>query len=334
LFIDDFESAPQIIQEVLLRVMAVPEGERAPYRPVGAIRDEETNVWLMFATNKPLKDFVGKGMRVDVLYRFGTRVISILPLEQRPADLPAIAHAAWSSIWDGIPGDERREPLRSDALRSLVAKEVDWDGNVRILVSILKLVVAGMRDLSLNGFSQADIIDLITSRGRTYLEMVVAQQERKLVVPAGIEEQICEADFGHPRFLGPSVKGDPDEQRLTASEAAAKAALTPDGWKSFSEIVGSAPPTKSPRVIRVSVRLARIVWYLSQRLVISVDDAARITRYQGETSVSGDRADANKNETTARKDLEHLARDPMALIRVVKDSSKAYRYEKITKNFL
>jgi hypothetical protein len=68
--------------------------------------------------------------------------------------------------------------------------------------------------------------------------------------------------------------------------------------------------------------------------VISVDDAARITRYQGETSVSGDRADANKNETTARKDLEHLARDPMALIRVVKDSSKAYRYEKITKNFL
>jgi DNA-binding NtrC family response regulator len=333
MFIDDFESAPPYIQETLLRIMAVAEGEEAAYRPVGADGDEHTNVWPIFATNKNLQDFMKEGLRADFLYRFGARIISILPLSERPADLPAIAHGVWKSIWDKTPDDARREPLRSDALRCLFAKDVDWGGNVRSLASLLKLVVAGMRDPALNGYSQTEIVEMITARGRTYFDMVIGQQERKLMaVSRRLEDEIREADNDHPRRMGPSAKNDPDEAKLTRSEEAAKAALTTSGWTSFCEIVRSAPPTKSRKVVRVSVRLARIIWYLSERKTISVEDAAEITGIAG-GSEEEEQVEKKKNQTTARKDLEYMSHGQKPINRMVRDSSKAHHYELVSSHW-
>jgi DNA-binding NtrC family response regulator len=183
MFIDDFESAAACVQETLLRVMSVPEREAAPFRPVGGLRDRFTKVWPIFATNRDVESF----LRSDFLYRFGARVIWLLPLCDRPADLPAIAQAVWARIWDNFSDnlpDERQEPLRSAAVKHLYGKHMSWEGNVRSLSALLKLVAAEMREPAMNGWSQTRIIDEITSRGPKYLDWVSAYARRSAQNPA------------------------------------------------------------------------------------------------------------------------------------------------------
>ena len=169
MFIDDFEPAPVNIQETLLRVMSVPEGESAPYRSVGGRDEMKTNVWPLFASNRDVRTFV----RADFLYRFGARIIWLLPISERPADFAAIAHEVWSRIWVKKPDDERREPLRTTAVKHLYGKELNWDGNVRVLTALLKLMAAEMCEPSMNNWSQTDLIDEITARGPDILDWVV-----------------------------------------------------------------------------------------------------------------------------------------------------------------
>jgi DNA-binding NtrC family response regulator len=191
IFFDDFESAPIYIQETLLRIMSVPEGAEAPFRPVGAAREEFTNAWLLFATNKNLREFFSeKGLRTDFLYRFGARIIGVSALHQRPADIPAIAHALWESIWRDLPPDDRRrEPLRSEAVRALVAKGIQWEGNVRTLAALLKLAASRMRDSTWNGVSQARLIESITDRGPTYMDWIGPVVSGAFRGPSKMDEQ-------------------------------------------------------------------------------------------------------------------------------------------------
>ena len=183
MFIDDFESCPDNVQETLLRVMSVPEGEPAPFRPVGGLKDIETNVWPIFATNRDVTSFV----RPDFLYRFGARIIWLLPLADRPADFAPIAHAIWAGIWVKRPGDSRREPLRSAAVKHLYGKELNWEGNVRSLAALLKLVAAEMCEPSMNGWSQTEIIDEITARGPRILDWVAGYGARSTGASGGDE---------------------------------------------------------------------------------------------------------------------------------------------------
>ena len=211
IFFDDFESAPVYIQETLLRIMSVPEGAEAPYRPVGALRDEYTDAWLFFATNKNLREFFSeKGLRMDFLYRFGARIIGVSALRERPADIPAIAHAVWESIWQDLPPDDRRrEPLRSQAVRALVAKGAQWEGNVRTLAALLKLVASRMRDSTWNGVSQARLVESITDRGPTYMDWIGPVVSGVFRGPSKSEEQ-------HRETRRASRITETDEARLKA----------------------------------------------------------------------------------------------------------------------
>jgi hypothetical protein len=185
MFIDDFESAAACVQETLLRVMSVPEGSPAPFRPVGGQSDLITNVWPIFATNRDVKSFA----RPDFLYRFGARIVWLRPLDERPADFPAIAQAVWTAIWERHPTNKDGkpegpwEPLRSGAVKHLFAADLNWDGNVRALAALLRLVAADMRNPSMNGWSQERIINQIISRGRGYWDWVNDYGRRLSVGP-------------------------------------------------------------------------------------------------------------------------------------------------------
>jgi hypothetical protein len=86
LFIDDFESAPRNLQETRLRIMSTRRGHAAAYRKVGGNRNEETNAWLIFATNSAVDKLLhDERLREDFLYRFEDRVVMIPPLKERPA---------------------------------------------------------------------------------------------------------------------------------------------------------------------------------------------------------------------------------------------------------
>lgn len=332
LFVDDFESAPRYIQETLLRIM---EDEKGEYYPVGSARPKFTNAWLLFATNRNLDEFLrAKKLRRDFFYRFGTRIISIPPLLDRPADVPAIAQALWDKLWRSVEGaapqpdprargagreqEQRREPLRSCLLRRLVAGDVDWGGNTRTLRTALDLVVSMMRDPEYNGFSQADLVGVLLARGRSPIEWLhVLEPKATAPVAARLEKQIREADRGHPRELGPSVLvEDPLEDNLTPSEARAKACLTSAGWDRFRRLCKAAPPTQGNGV-RVSVRLARLVWYVSLSPSITWKVAKRVT---------------GASQNTDLRDLKLLADGPTPLLKPVPDSKPA-AYERVSEMF-
>lgn len=107
------------------------------------------------------------------------------------------------------------------------------------------------------------LFDIITSRGPSYLDWVGVMATNYPATAATPEQQIRDADNSHPgRFCLPG-NHEPNEDNLTPSERAARDALTIEGWKVFRTIVAKQKPNNNPKRIRLSVRLARIVWFAS-----------------------------------------------------------------------
>jgi DNA-binding NtrC family response regulator len=294
------------------------EDEKGKHFAVGGRDAKYTNAWLLFATNRNLEDFLNsKDLRSDFLYRFGTRIVSIPPLKARPADIPAISQTIWSRLWRDASAEP--PPLRSDALRRLLSGDVDWGGNTRTLRTALDLVVSMMRDPAYNGVSQADLVSVLLTRGPSPIEWLGQLGPKAPVVGKRLEEEILHADGRHPRVKGPSRKeGDPLEEALTRSESQARTRLTPEGWRRFRQLCRSARQSPDGTPVRVSVRLARIVWYAALSPLINWKIAHEIT---------------TAAEATVNSDLKHLAGGETPLLRSVPDT-KPPAYERIPEMFV
>jgi DNA-binding NtrC family response regulator len=179
LLIDDFDTAPRVLQEQLLRLTSVKKGESAPYRRVGGSKDRLTKVWLLFATNLDIeKMLAGYQLRPDFLYRFEDRVISIPPLRDRPADLSAIARHLWSQILkeSDAPSEARHQDrgvLPWKSLREMCSHELQFDGNVRELNAFLRLVVSMTRMPRNRKYSTEELIEKVLATGSTFKEWFV-----------------------------------------------------------------------------------------------------------------------------------------------------------------
>jgi DNA-binding NtrC family response regulator len=171
LFIDDFDTAPILVQEQLLRITSTPKGQKAKYRRVGALEDRETNVWLLFATNSNIETMLEeKTLRVDFLFRFEDRVLMTRPLRERPADLPAISHRLWSQLLDasGLSLEDRPLPWR--VLHDLQARsqKLRWEGNVRELAALLSLAVSMARMPRHRKHSTSVLVEQVLARGDNF----------------------------------------------------------------------------------------------------------------------------------------------------------------------
>jgi hypothetical protein len=75
------------------------------------------------------------------------------------------------------------------------------------------------------------------------------------------------------------------------SETRAKSVLrNPEGWDLFRKLLSNAPNTKSSRVVRVGIRLARIVVYVAENGSISKEEVAQLTDARSENTAIGDLA--------------------------------------------
>lgn len=297
LFLDDFETAPLNVQETLLRIMSTKYGKPAIYRQVGGVKDDETLVWLLFATNTKLHGLSdGKKIREDFLYRFEDRVVTIPPLKDRPADFPAIARAVWDYLWEDGGGEV--DVLRSSHLREIYKRRLNWEGNVRTLRALLALVVSMRRNPAHNHTSPGSAIETILSRGPTYLHWAGVLGTEYFITGHSIVEEIRKADEGF-RYRGRGPTGGLDEEHLLPSERRAREVLTREGWEVFKKLVGRPPAAKNGRVVRVSVRLARIVWYVSQNVSINWRIARDLTEVRSEETAVRDIA------ALAHYDLKH-----------------------------
>jgi DNA-binding NtrC family response regulator len=129
LFLDEVGELPPAAQVKLLR--AIQEGE---VEPVGARKPVKVDVRIVSATNRDLIADVKAGrFREDLFYRLHVFPITVPPLRQRPADIPALARHFLARF--AAEEGKRIALITPDALSLLSA--FHWPGNIRQLENTL-----------------------------------------------------------------------------------------------------------------------------------------------------------------------------------------------------
>ncbi len=123
IFLDEIGDLSPLIQLKLLRVIQERTVER-----VGDNRPIPVDMRIVTATNRDLRDLVGRGLfREDLYYRLKVLPIATVPLRDRKADIPLLAdhfvHLLAERTGKRITG------VADDALRLMM--EYCWPGNVR-----------------------------------------------------------------------------------------------------------------------------------------------------------------------------------------------------------
>lgn len=264
LLLDDFDAAPKDVQGALLTLMATKKGAPATYLPLGAEKEDTTEVWLIVGTNRNIENLVAnEEMRADFVFRFEHRVLHIPPLRERPADIPAITYKIWAELWD-----ERSKPpvLSSTFVRKLTGLDLEWSGNVRALRALLSLVASRFRQT--RGVLP-DILEEIVGRGPDVVHWVGAVVPRTTALRMNTQphfthsrvREILQLDLDHD--CGPRKALWPS----TGSERLAKSILEnltrpTNAVDRFRRIVNNAPAKWHP--VHPSVRLSRLICFLSK----------------------------------------------------------------------
>ncbi len=130
LFLDEIGELPLELQPKLLRVL-----EDKVVMRVGAVQPVNVDVRIIAATNRNLQQMVAAGeFREDLYFRLRVVEITVPPLRERRADLPALCESL-------LPRVARRagyavKPIAQDALARMMAYA--WPGNVRELENVLE----------------------------------------------------------------------------------------------------------------------------------------------------------------------------------------------------
>lgn len=133
LLLDEIGDMSLNMQVKLLRVMQEREFER-----VGGKERIKTDVRIIAATNKSLKERVAQGsFREDLYYRLNVIQIHVPPLRERREDIPLLVDYLLHKL--NLELSKKISQIQSRALQSLVDR--DWPGNVRQLENVLRRAV-------------------------------------------------------------------------------------------------------------------------------------------------------------------------------------------------
>jgi PAS domain S-box-containing protein len=129
LFLDEIGEMPMLLQTRLLRVLQ--DGE---FTPLGAKESVNTDVRIIAATNRNLRDRVADGtFRADLYFRLNVFPIHSPPLRERPEDIPLLAEhfiRKHGKVTGLLP------KLRAEDIKRL--QGYPFDGNVRELENIIQ----------------------------------------------------------------------------------------------------------------------------------------------------------------------------------------------------
>lgn len=130
LFLDEIGEMPAPLQAKLLRVL-----QEKCVEPLGSVKTVPTDVRIIAATNRNLKDEIGAGrFREDLYYRLGVLEIEIPPLKERLDDLPLLVSHLLGKL-----GKKNHKEIRTVTPAFLDALSgYDWPGNVRELENLLE----------------------------------------------------------------------------------------------------------------------------------------------------------------------------------------------------
>src|SRR6267143_6619560 len=133
LFLDEVGELPLETQVALLRVLQEREFER-----VGGIRPIRTNIRVIAATNRDLKEAVAeRSFRADLFYRLNVFPLDVPPLRDRRQDIPLLAEHFAHRL--SRRAGKRHYGIHTQTLALLQAYE--WPGNIRELANVMERAV-------------------------------------------------------------------------------------------------------------------------------------------------------------------------------------------------
>ncbi len=130
LFLDEVADLPLHMQVKLLRAI-----QEKAVRPIGADKEQPTDVRILCATHKDLAKLVNEGkFRQDLFYRLNVIELRVPPLRERRQDIPQLAE----NIVHKLAKQAGTHPpkLTEDAM--LMLMQYSFPGNVRELENILE----------------------------------------------------------------------------------------------------------------------------------------------------------------------------------------------------
>jgi DNA-binding NtrC family response regulator len=134
LFLDEIGEMPLSVQVKLLHFL-----EQGRFRRVGSTRDQTVDVRIIAATNRHLPQDVREGrFRADLFYRLNVVSLHILPLRERPTDIPALIEYFLTLYRQRF--NRPALSLSDDALQRL--QNFSWPGNIRELRNGLERAIA------------------------------------------------------------------------------------------------------------------------------------------------------------------------------------------------
>jgi DNA-binding NtrC family response regulator len=133
LFLDEIGDLPLDLQPKLLRLLDLKEFKR-----VGTSDRKIADVRFVAATNVDLEDQVRRDLfRRDLYFRISAAKVTLLPLRERPKDIPALARHFLGTL---SREQNRSLALKKDALGAM--SKHPWPGNVREVKNLLETAVA------------------------------------------------------------------------------------------------------------------------------------------------------------------------------------------------
>jgi DNA-binding NtrC family response regulator len=129
LFLDEVDTLTSKGQVTLLRFL-----QDQHFRPLGAAEEEQVDVRIIAATNRPLADLVRQGQfRVDLLYRVKVMYLRMPPLRERRGDPELLARHFMQRLSQRYGRPEKRvHPLTLQWL-----DRYQWPGNIRELENLV-----------------------------------------------------------------------------------------------------------------------------------------------------------------------------------------------------
>jgi two-component system nitrogen regulation response regulator GlnG len=149
LFLDEIGDMPHEAQTRLLRVL-----QQGEYVPVGGASPIKTNVRIVSATHRDLRESVRQGeFREDLFYRLNVVPLRLPALRERVEDIPELVnHFLQKSEGEGLP----RRAMSNGAMEAL--RKHNWPGNVRELENLIRRLIVMTADETISADSVIEIL--------------------------------------------------------------------------------------------------------------------------------------------------------------------------------
>ena len=133
LFLDEIGDMPMEAQTRLLRVL-----QQGEYMTVGGRTPIKTDVRIVAATNKDLRQLIAQGLfREDLYYRLNVVPLRLPPLRERSEDVPdLVRHFFKRAAEEGLP----EKHISNAGLEKM--RRYSWPGNVRELENLVRRLAA------------------------------------------------------------------------------------------------------------------------------------------------------------------------------------------------